>query len=192
MHRLSLYLLLGVVVVDASACDEKGDGDGSETQSPTSGETSTPTATSGEASTSSSTEDLDGDAFCAQFTTQDDCPLDAMVGCGWRELTTYDQSCGEVATQGLCLWIPTQGTDPGCVVPPQCPGQAFYRDVEGGVEVSWECGGSFPAGFEPCPRSDSETYAIAECNCGCTLGGSSSDGGNVSDTEEQADTDTDR
>lgn len=127
---------------------------------------------------------VDGDAYCAQFETLDGClgasGVDAT--CEWKDIATYDASCTELAATSVCLWIPQPGTDPGCGgFPSGCPGDAFFREVSGGVEVSYECGGSYPAGFEPCPADGVDGYAMPECNCGCTVGeGSSSTGGGSS------------
>lgn len=127
---------------------------------------------------------VDGDAYCAQFETLDGCLGASGVGasCEWKDVATYDASCTELDATSVCLWVPEPGTDPGCGgFPASCPGEAFFREVPGGVEVSYECGGSYPAGFEPCPVMDADGYSLAECNCGCTGGeGSSSSGGGTS------------
>lgn len=127
---------------------------------------------------------VDGDAYCAQFDTLEGClgGSGADATCEWRDIATYDATCSEQAATSVCLWIPQPGTDPGCGgFPLACPGEAFFREVAGGVEVSYECGGSYPSGFEPCPAMNADEYAMPECNCGCTEGeGSSSTSGGTS------------
>ncbi len=141
---------------------------------------STGAESTGDLSTSSTGAGIDGDAYCAQFDNIDDCQgaFTPEVSCGWKNVTTFDTTCSVLDERGLCLWIPVDGTDPGCAPPPGCPADIWYREVDGGIETSAECGGSFPAGFEPCPGSGAadEPYAIAECNCACSGTGTSSGG----------------
>lgn len=184
MNRVGFLIIGGVLTLSIAGCDGGGDDDGdgiggsTSSAASSSGSTSAPGSTSTD-SGSTTMGPVDGDGYCAQFESLDDCQgaSSADVSCGWKDVTTYDGSCNEVGATSLCLWIPQPGTDPGCAPPPSCPGVAWYRESEAGVEVSYECGGSFPAGFEPCPSMALETYSIAECNCGCTLGGGSSSSG---------------
>ncbi len=145
------------------------DGDGATVTS-----TATSTASGSASATSTSTGPIDDvEAFCAMRASPDDCSYfdeEAGVYCAWWPVTPVTLSGGtcELAEPvGACLAMTGGTTSAGCIPPPGCEGEPWFRVVDGTVNVSMQCGGSAPIGYEPCTWVEPGVFDPVECGCLC-------------------------
>jgi hypothetical protein len=122
----------------------------------------------------------DPEAFCAQFTEAQRCEyIDeaARVFCAWVTVTpvTIVAAACELGEQiGSCLAVTGATTAAGCIPPPGCDGEPWFREVDGEVRVTLQCGGSPPVGYEVCTYVEPGVFEPAECACVCDAGSGSS------------------